>query len=62
MRDLRTGATRIASVGAGGRRANGGSVSAALSADGRYVAFRSWAANLVPGDTNGVSDVFVRTH
>ena len=30
-----------------------------LSADGRYVAFDSSASNLVPGDTNGVSDVFV---
>ena len=33
---------------------------AAVSADGRFVAFVSAAANLVPGDTNGVSDVFVR--
>ncbi|GAA3378104.1 PD40 domain-containing protein [Streptomyces sannanensis] len=32
----------------------------ALSADGRFVAFTSKAANLVPGDTNGVMDVFVR--
>jgi Tol biopolymer transport system component len=31
-----------------------------VSADGRYVAFASLAANLVPGDTNGVWDVFVR--
>jgi hypothetical protein len=30
-----------------------------LSADGRYVAFDSRAANLVPDDTNGASDVFV---
>ena len=29
-------------------------------ADGRYVSFASDAANLVPGDTNGKSDVFVR--
>lgn len=29
-----------------------------LSADGRYVAFSSNASNLVPGDTNGVQDVF----
>ena len=33
---------------------------AALSADGRYVAFSSVAANLVDNDTNGFSDVFVR--
>jgi hypothetical protein len=31
-----------------------------ISADGRYVAFASAASNLVPADTNGVSDVFVR--
>ncbi|MEV5887090.1 hypothetical protein AB0L74_31235 [Streptomyces sp. NPDC052020] len=31
-----------------------------ISANGRYVAFDSWSANLVPGDTNGVNDVFVK--
>ena len=31
-----------------------------ISADGRYVAFTSNASNLVAGDTNGASDVFVR--
>ena len=31
----------------------------AISADGRYVAFVSAASNLVPGDTNGLADVFV---
>ena len=34
-----------------------------MSADGRFVAFSSEATNLVPpvpGDTNGVSDIFVR--
>src|SRR3981189_1487676 len=31
-----------------------------ISADGRYVAFRSDASNLVPGDTNFLADVFVR--
>src|SRR5438067_11090755 len=30
-----------------------------ISADGRFVAFDSRATNLVPGDTNGRSDVFV---
>jgi Tol biopolymer transport system component len=33
---------------------------AVVSADGRYVAFFSGATNLVPGDTNGTWDVFVR--
>jgi len=32
----------------------------AISEDGRIVAFRSFSSNLVPGDTNGVRDVFVR--
>src|SRR5262249_54366835 len=36
------------------------SSSPALSGDGRFVAFDSDATNLVPGDTNGASDVFVR--
>lgn len=31
----------------------------AVSDDGRFVAFSSTAPNLVPGDTNGVTDVFV---
>jgi Tol biopolymer transport system component len=31
-----------------------------ISADGRYVVFHSEAANLVPNDTNGVGDIFVR--
>jgi Tol biopolymer transport system component len=35
------------------------SSSAAISGDGRYVAFTSSARNLVAGDTNGVSDIFV---
>jgi Tol biopolymer transport system component len=35
------------------------SVLAAISGDGRFVAFWSLASTLVPGDTNGTSDVFV---
>jgi len=38
----------------------GNGISAFVSADGRYVAFTSSASNLVPGDTNGLPDVFVR--
>ena len=37
----------------------GGAFRPAISADRRHVAFWSHAANLVPGDTNGVPDVFV---
>ena len=43
--------------GDGGNRHSRGNVS--ISADGRYVAFESDANDLVPGDTNGSSDVFV---
>lgn len=42
-----------------GLSADGESDFASISADGRYVAFDSTAPNLVPGDTNGVGDVFV---
>ena len=31
-----------------------------MTPDGRFVSFASFADNLVPGDTNGVGDVFVR--
>ncbi|HUQ02032.1 MAG TPA: Ig-like domain-containing protein [Kofleriaceae bacterium] len=40
--------------------ANGASERPSISGDGRYVAFASAASNLVPGDTNGTVDVFVR--
>ncbi|MGW0812145.1 TolB family protein [Streptomyces viridiviolaceus] len=40
--------------------ADGKSDAPSLSADGRYAVFTSWASNLVPGDTNGAPDVFVR--
>jgi Tol biopolymer transport system component len=47
------------SVDSAGRPGNDGSSTPALSADGRFVAFSSYATNLVPGDTNGARDVFV---
>jgi TolB protein len=47
-------------VSTGGAEANAGSYEVAVSADGRYLAFTSDATNLVPGDTNGNSDVLVR--
>ncbi|HVS18292.1 MAG TPA: hypothetical protein VMT18_06815 [Planctomycetota bacterium] len=52
--------TSLVSVGAGGVQGDGPSLSPALSAGGRYVAFESSAENLVPGDTNHAQDVFVR--
>ena len=52
--------TRIVSVDSAEALANDWSSEPSISADGRYVAFQSTATNLVPGDTNGVTDVFVR--
>lgn len=43
----------------GGIQGNDESYSPSISADGRYVAFGSWADNLVSGDTNGNYDIFV---
>jgi Tol biopolymer transport system component len=42
-----------------GGAANAASDSAAISADGRFITYRSFASDLVPGDTNGVPDVFL---
>ena len=59
VRDRQTGTTTRVSVRSNGRQANGGSAFPAISANGRFVAFRSVATNLVAGDTNGHADVFV---
>jgi MYXO-CTERM domain-containing protein len=48
------------SVTIDGKAANGNCRTPSVSDDGNFVAFASDANNLVPGDTNGVSDVFVR--
>jgi Tol biopolymer transport system component len=67
VRDTCTGApagctpstTRV-SVASDGSEADGNSFEPAIGADGRFIAFRSDATNLVSGDTNGVNDIFVR--
>jgi Tol biopolymer transport system component len=61
VRDLYTKTTTLLSVGMGGATANGVSLQPSISANGRYVAFTSAASNLVPGDTNNATDVFVRS-
>jgi Tol biopolymer transport system component len=58
VHDRKTGATERVSVDSAGNQGNGAAV-AAISADGRFVAFQSVADNLVLGDTNGAIDVFV---
>jgi Tol biopolymer transport system component len=59
VRDRVTGAIERVGVASDGRVANAECNSPVISADGRYVAFWSIASNLVSGDTNGTSDVFV---
>jgi Tol biopolymer transport system component len=59
VRDRVAHVTRRVSVGRGGVQTNGKSRFPAISANGRYVAFSSFATNLVAGDTNGLQDVFV---
>ena len=60
VRDLTTGAVTRASTATDGTPANAASDAASLSADATRVAFESSADNLVPGDTNDRSDVFVK--
>lgn len=47
-------------VATDGSQANGSSYGSAISTNGRYVVFASNATNLVPGDTNGSQDIFLR--
>lgn len=60
VRDLLQGTTLLVSANTSGTPANGASSSPAMTPDGRYVAFASYATDLVPGDTNRIQDVFVR--
>jgi len=54
------GQTERVSIASDGTQANGGSTGfSSISADGRYVAFASEASNLVSGDTNGITDIFI---
>ena len=63
VHDRMTGETTRVSVSSEGTQANGssgtGNSPSSISADGRYVAFRSAATNLVSGDTNNAGDIFV---
>jgi Tol biopolymer transport system component len=55
-----TPVTQLMSTAPRGGQADGPSSDAAISADARFVAFDSQADNLVPGDTNERSDIFLR--
>jgi WD40-like Beta Propeller Repeat. len=52
-------ATRTVSAGKANAEADGDSLSASISGDGRFVVFASNGSNLVAGDSNGQSDVFL---
>jgi Tol biopolymer transport system component len=55
-----TGQSQLVSATAGGTAPNGPSFDPSVSPDGRWVAFRSEASDLVANDTNGKRDIFLR--
>jgi Tol biopolymer transport system component len=57
LHDRQTSQTTLISIATDGTQANSASGAASISPDGRYVAFGSWANNLVGDDTNNVCDV-----
>ncbi|MFQ5843789.1 MAG: calcium-binding protein, partial [Planctomycetota bacterium] len=59
LHDTLTSTTTRVSVTSTGVEGNGASFNPSISADGRFIAFESVATNLVAGDTNAASDVFV---
>ncbi|MCW2282821.1 VCBS repeat-containing protein [Rhodoblastus acidophilus] len=61
VRDLTTGAITRVSTGADGAQANNTSYDPSFSRDGNSIAFNSYASDLVAGDTNATSDIFVKT-
>ena len=59
VHDRQTGDTTRVSVDSMGQEANAASDMPAISKDGKFVAFSSWADNLVAGDTNVTRDIFL---
>lgn len=59
VHDREMGETTRVSIASDGTQANMATFVPTISADGRYVAFGSYASNLVNGDTNGYEDIFV---
>lgn len=60
VRDLAYGTNTLVSVDTNGFSGDGISCEPAITSDGRFVAFTSYADNLAAGDTNQAQDVFVR--
>ncbi|MDS4012184.1 MAG: M10 family metallopeptidase C-terminal domain-containing protein [Defluviicoccus sp.] len=61
VKTLAAGAISLVSTAANGTQGNGGSYDPIFSPDGTKMAFRSDASNLVPGDSNGSPDIFIKT-
>jgi Tol biopolymer transport system component len=59
VHDRQTGQTTVVSVSSTGVLGNLSSSRPSISADGRYVVFDSGSNNLVTGDSNNASDIFV---
>ncbi len=59
VRDTQTNQTTRVSVNYNGLQGNSFSTEASISGDGGYIAFESGSSNLVTGDTNNSSDIFV---
>ena len=57
--DLKSRTMSLISVKTNGVAGNNDSDQPSISADGRYVAFRSYATNLVNSDANGKTDIFL---
>jgi hypothetical protein len=60
LKDRLTGALTCMSCTSAGAPSNGASSGGAISGDGQFVSFQSDATNLVTGDSNALTDVFVR--
>ena len=59
VRDRAQATTVRVSVAPAGSQGNGSSVVPAISTNGRFIAFTSFASNLIAGDTNGWEDIFL---
>jgi hypothetical protein len=59
VQNINTGQTVRVTNAFNGGNPNGSSYAPVISADGRYVVFHSLASNLVPGDNNNHSDIFL---
>jgi hypothetical protein len=59
LSDIQTGITVRVSSTSGGSAGNNESKNADISADGNYIVFQSYASDLVSGDTNAKTDIFV---